>query len=325
MKLNKNFPRKLYLDTKVLVNGKNKKPRDLNLEKYIELGEWLQDMINNELELPCNCDPSESTLPQACVKFVYKQDCLNNTEFFQIPCPDKGYFEQAISCSGDVLPEGCIKSYKVFRDNNLVYECDTIAEFNSYFTDPLNYAEFTEEEVPLSMRLKYSIVEYITCEEGSTQSLPVCFTAEYKILGGAGPMVVGYEPGLVGSCDCCDCELPVTVDRLFVFDDNGLAYQFLDVIHTCPHDVYNNVTLTIVDDTDLSGDRAVEVVNSPYFPHPIIKLTKPANSGQLQNIDTPESFTFKIEDSCGESNISTAKILNTAFHPDAEISDTLLA
>lgn len=57
MKLNKDFPRKLYLDTKVLVNGNKKKPRDLNLEKHIELGKWVQDMIDSEeLIIPCNCE-----------------------------------------------------------------------------------------------------------------------------------------------------------------------------------------------------------------------------------------------------------------------------
>jgi len=44
MKLNKDFPKKIYLDKRVLVNGIKK--NNVNYENHIELAQWIQDLIN---------------------------------------------------------------------------------------------------------------------------------------------------------------------------------------------------------------------------------------------------------------------------------------
>jgi len=64
MKLNKDFPHKLYLDKRVLVNGI--KRNNVNYENHIELKEWIQDLIDSEeLEIPSQtpvcCDLQDTT------------------------------------------------------------------------------------------------------------------------------------------------------------------------------------------------------------------------------------------------------------------------
>lgn len=83
MKVNKDFPKKLFLDTKVLVNGNKKKPRDLNLEKHIELGRWIQDMIDNEeIIIPCkSCDECIIKATDDIFKF---EDNGSNYQFLDI-------------------------------------------------------------------------------------------------------------------------------------------------------------------------------------------------------------------------------------------------
>lgn len=54
MKLNKNFPDKIFLDKRVLVNGKKK--NDINLENHLELSEWFQYLIDNNLINIFICD-----------------------------------------------------------------------------------------------------------------------------------------------------------------------------------------------------------------------------------------------------------------------------
>jgi len=44
MKINKDFPRKIFLDKRVLVNGIKK--NNVNYENHIELSQWIQDLIN---------------------------------------------------------------------------------------------------------------------------------------------------------------------------------------------------------------------------------------------------------------------------------------
>lgn len=53
MKLNKDFPHKIYLDKRVLVNGI--KRNTINYENNIELAQWIQDLIDNgDLIIPQN-------------------------------------------------------------------------------------------------------------------------------------------------------------------------------------------------------------------------------------------------------------------------------
>lgn len=58
MKLNKDFPKKLFLDKRVLVNGKKKIPAYINYENHLELVEWIQNRIDDkDLIIPC-CNES---------------------------------------------------------------------------------------------------------------------------------------------------------------------------------------------------------------------------------------------------------------------------
>lgn len=81
MQLNKDFPRKLYLDKRVLVNGKKKLPAYINYENHIELSEWIQTLIDNEyLTIPCTCDIPESSCNLKANDDVYKF-ALNGLEY----------------------------------------------------------------------------------------------------------------------------------------------------------------------------------------------------------------------------------------------------
>lgn len=52
MKLNKDFPHKIYLDKRVLVNGIKK--NNVNYENHIELSEWIQTLIDDgDITTPC--------------------------------------------------------------------------------------------------------------------------------------------------------------------------------------------------------------------------------------------------------------------------------
>lgn len=172
MKLNKDFPKKIYLDKRVLVNGI--KRNNVNYENHLELGEWIQDMIDDEdINIPCGCEPLtvETTLPQACVKF--KKD---------------GGLYHPFSCSATLLPDGCTKSYKIF--NTLEQEL---------FSGNLADADtFILEDVSIETAKGYKIVEYITCIEGSSESTDSCFE---KYIFQSGPTTF---PRMKPSCRCCE-------------------------------------------------------------------------------------------------------------------------
>lgn len=287
MQLNKDFPRKLYLDTKVLVNGKKKKPRDLNLEKHIELGKWVQDMIDGEeITIPCTCENTESTIPQACIK-LKKEGSLY-------------YF---FSCSTDNLPEGCSKSYKVFLNNVEVYAGTNLDTIYEYIIDNFD------------SNIGYSIVEYISCVDGSSESLPYCFEKTEIKLEAQG-ILKKVQP----SCKCCnDCVIKAT-DDIFKFEDNGLSYQFLDILHNDIFDNTETIDIEIVT-KDFGGNREIEIFNSIFYSYPIIKLTKPSGSSQVGNIDTPEGFTYRITNTCGTSSIATCTIYPVSVNLSEVIND----
>jgi len=120
-----------------------------------------------------------------------------------------------------------------------------------------------------------------------------------------------FEQGtLIFDCNCDEskCPSPRAKNDIFLFKDNGLSYQFLDILANDVFNKYDFDSIEIIDTDGLSGDRTVEVVSSPYFPHPIIKLTKPSASEDVLNIDEPEEFTYRIIDACETSNIATVTI-----------------
>lgn len=118
----------------------------------------------------------------------------------------------------------------------------------------------------------------------------------------------------------CESETPfcsaIVNNDVFKFQNNGLEYQFLDIL---ANDIINlqgleDLQIQIVDDSNLAGDRTVESFTSQFYPYPIIKLTKPAGESQVGNIDEPEEFTYKVTGKCAnneefESNIATVVIL----------------
>lgn len=121
------------------------------------------------------------------------------------------------------------------------------------------------------------------------------------------------------NCNCPEpeCNLPIVPDVLTSFKDNGLTYQFIDILQYAVFDKNNPITITLYPAHEsllnpLSGNRAVELVETPFYPYPIIKLTKPSDSANVNNIDVEEEFAFEIEDSCGKSRLAktTIQIVN---------------
>ena len=128
------------------------------------------------------------------------------------------------------------------------------------------------------------------------------------------------------SCEQDPCFLDA-YDDIFKFSNNGLSYQFLDIVSN--DYMINSLTdleIVIVDDDGLSGDRTVTVYSSPFYHYPIIKLTKPSDETELNNIDEPEEFTYKLTGTCNgeviESNIATVTILPTSVNLEMYINET---
>jgi len=116
------------------------------------------------------------------------------------------------------------------------------------------------------------------------------------------------------TCDASECILEAFAD-IFKFLNNGLSYQFLDIVHNDKiGDTISNLNIVIVDDSNLSGNRTATVVNSPFYPYPIIKLTKPVSEAQVGNIDEPEEFTYKLTGTCNGEEIES-NIVEVTIYP----------
>lgn len=77
MKINK-FPRRIFLDKRVLVNGLKQKPAYINYENHTELSDWIQYLIDEKhLNIPC-CGGSDYILKE---DFLAKMDNENNINF----------------------------------------------------------------------------------------------------------------------------------------------------------------------------------------------------------------------------------------------------
>lgn len=144
---------------------------------------------------------NSSFVPQACVKLIYKQAC-NNPEWSE-PCPTKGYFETAFSCSSTILPTGCEKTYKIFDwyGEQIGETFLNITDVNNYLTDLDNLNN------PLEFDHGYSLVEYITCSNGSSESLPYCFEISARNTS-LNPMVASIALEIISSCKCCQDTIP---------------------------------------------------------------------------------------------------------------------
>ena len=125
------------------------------------------------------------------------------------------------------------------------------------------------------------------------------------------------------NCNCPEpeCNLPIVPDVLTSFKDNGLPYQFINILQYAVFDKNNPITITLYPAHEslvnpLSGNRAVELVETPFHPYPIIKLTKPSSSVNVNNIDVEEEFAFEIEDSCGKSRLAKTTIQIVGYNLD---------
>lgn len=132
-------------------------------------------------------------------------------------------------------------------------------------------------------------------------------------------------------CGCesetSSCEVIVT-NNVFKFQNNGLSYQFLDVMSNDVFNLQNLSTLEIqiIDDSNITGGNTVESFSSQFYPYPIIKLTKPATEEEVGNIDEPQEFTYKITGKCAndegfESNIATVTILPVSVNVEEFINE----
>lgn len=132
-------------------------------------------------------------------------------------------------------------------------------------------------------------------------------------------------------CNCesetSSCEVIVTND-VFKFENNGLEYQFLDILSNDIFNLQNLSTLEIqiIDDSNITGGNTVESFSSQFYPYPIIKLTKPASEEEVGNIDEPQEFTYKVTGKCAndegfESNIATVTILPVSVNIEEFINE----
>lgn len=111
------------------------------------------------------------------------------------------------------------------------------------------------------------------------------------------------EGDIIIDCNCEEtCNIPIATLDYFKFEDNGLSYQFLDVIQNDVYDPFKPLTINIINTEGLGEDRDVTVVTPANYPYPVIKLTKPSSTEQVGNIDEPEEFTYTITNECGTSN-----------------------
>lgn len=154
MKLNKEFPRKLYLDTKVLVNGNKKKPRDLNLEKHIELSKWIQNLIDSgDITIPC-CNENECKKPKAIDDYINLLPSGNIFQYINVIQNDE--FDNSD------LP------ITITIDNN---EID-IADFTYEIFQPIN--------------LSYPIIKLIRGDGTNIENIDAPLSIKYKITNSCG-------------------------------------------------------------------------------------------------------------------------------------------
>lgn len=130
----------------------------------------------------------------------------------------------------------------------------------------------------------------------------------------------------------CESETPfcsaIVNNDVFKFQNNGLEYQFLDIL---ANDIINlqgleDLQIQIVDDADITGGNTVESFTSQFYPYPIIKLTKPASEEEVGNIDEPQEFTYKVVGKCAnnegfESNVATVVILPVSVNIEEFINE----
>lgn len=124
-------------------------------------------------------------------------------------------------------------------------------------------------------------------------------------------------------CTCNnDCILETKAD-LFKFVDNGLEYQMLDIINNDKvGDSITDLQIVIVD-SDLAGNRAIEVITSQFYPYPIIKLTKPIGENEVGNIDEPEEFTYKLIGICNGEEIESEIVMVTIFPVSVNLEEII--
>ena len=130
----------------------------------------------------------------------------------------------------------------------------------------------------------------------------------------------------------CESETPfcsaIVNNDIFKFQNNGLEYQFLDIL---ANDIFNlqnlsTLEIQIIDDSNITGGNTVESFSSQFYPYPIIKLTKPASEEEVGNIDEPQEFTYKVTGKCAndegfESNIATVTILPVSVNIEEFINE----
>lgn len=161
-----------------------------------ENGETLTDIIqtlcagsgDGETETPTGGGGCECT-PQACVK-------LHRTGAPVSEDNPNGYTYLLFSCSITTLPDGCVKSYKVFNSagDELFASTPPTGHGPSQIQQTYNWIILRPH---LDEGQSYFVVEYITCADDSSESLDVCFTPQ-----GLFGDFTHYK--IWPSCDCCN-------------------------------------------------------------------------------------------------------------------------
>lgn len=127
----------------------------------------------------CDC------VPQACVKLKGAGSAISEQNSI-------GFYKIFFSCSTTNLPDGCTKTYKIFDNWEQEVFAGTLQQC---------YARATATVNGLVVGLGYTIVEYITCEDGSTESASVCFEVKSY------PFQQTQTRRVQASCKCCSTEV----------------------------------------------------------------------------------------------------------------------
>jgi len=270
MKLNKDFHRKIYLDKRVLVNGNKKLPAYINYENHIELHQWIQDLIDaEEINIPCTCEEVSSTLPQACVKFHLTG----------------GHYEP-FSCSSTLIPEDCIKTYKIF--STLEVEL-----FEGNLEDA--YTFMIESEDILTNQ-GFKIVEYITCDNGSTESLDYCFE---KYLVQVGPTFV---PKIKPSCKCCESVFEVFSDVInWVCEQECLQINFATLFDSNMYEPATVIIDSVINDDEIEYtliqniDLPLIYEFCPSTKQGLIVINYHFEDGNANQLGEPATVTINLE------------------------------
>lgn len=131
------------------------------------------------------------------------------------------------------------------------------------------------------------------------------------------------------NCNCPEpeCNVPIAVETITKFEDNGQSFQFIDIFKNCVFDPHSFTSPEIYVNDSLPNaifEGDIELVYTPFYIYPLVKLSKPASSTNVNNIDVEVEFLFKFSDKCGESNPAKVTVHTVWYSLDDFINYNIL-